>query len=97
MKAKLEFDLDDPSDRLAHKRAISSTDAYIALHDIDNMLRKYTKYSEGISAGDRVAMPEGYHDITETESQLMHILAEIIRTKVSVILEDRGVNLDDLE
>ena len=44
MKAKLEFDLDDPSDRKAHKRCVSATDAYLCLHDIDNMLRQKIKY-----------------------------------------------------
>jgi len=31
MKAILEYDLDNPDERLAHKRAVSATDAYIAL------------------------------------------------------------------
>ena len=39
-KATLEFDLNDYSDKLEHKRAIAATDAFIALHDIDNMLRE---------------------------------------------------------
>lgn len=40
MKATLEFDLEDYHDKLAHKRAITATDAYIALHDIKEYLFK---------------------------------------------------------
>ena len=97
MKGILEFDLDDRYDNLAHKRATSSTNAYLVLHDIDSMLRNYTKYEEGILPGDTMALPEGEHVITETEFVLLHSLAETIRLKVSQILESRGINLEDLE
>jgi len=97
MKAKLEFDLDDHSDRLAHKRCVSATDVYLCLHDIDNMLREYTKYGKGISSGDKIALPEGYYQINSYESQLLHELANTIRISLSNILENRNINMDDLE
>ena len=46
MKATLEFDLDDPTDKKAHTRATTSTDAYLVIHDIDNYLRNEIKYRE---------------------------------------------------
>ena len=52
MKAIIEFDLDDYSDRKAHKRAISATDAFLVLHELDNYFRnklKYTELSEEVS------------------------------------------------
>jgi len=46
MKATLKFDLNDSSERLAHKRAVCSTDAYLVLHNIDQELRTKIKYEE---------------------------------------------------
>jgi hypothetical protein len=46
MKAILEFDLDNFEERLEHKRAISATDAYLALNEIQQYLRSIRKYSE---------------------------------------------------
>lgn len=97
MKAKLEFDLEDYSDQLSHRRAISATDAYLVLHDLDNMLREYTKYSKNISEGSEIALPEGYHKITEIESVLLHGLADTIRMKFGEIKEKYNINMDDLE
>ena len=47
MKALLSFNLDDPHEKLAHKRAINATNAYIAIMDIMNdVFRKRIKYGE---------------------------------------------------
>lgn len=46
MKATLEFDLSDHDDKLAHKRAVESTSAYIALFEIREYLRRMHKYGE---------------------------------------------------
>jgi len=46
MKATLSFNLDEPDDRSAHKRAVSATDLYIAIHEFDNYLRARLKYEE---------------------------------------------------
>lgn len=97
MKAILEFDLDDPSDRNSHKRAISADNAYIALHEIDNMLREYVKYGKGISSGSSYALPDGYHTITEQESILLHQFADEIRIKMARLLKENGVNMGYLE
>jgi hypothetical protein len=56
MKATLEFNLDDPEDRMAHLRCVHSLDMAIALFDIVYNLRKPVEYGqykdayEGISS-----------------------------------------------
>ena len=44
MKAILEFDLGDSSDLLAHRRAVNSTNAYLALYEIEKRIRYHYKY-----------------------------------------------------
>ena len=44
MIAKLEFDLDEPSDRAAHMRCVKSLDMALALLDMGNGLRTALKY-----------------------------------------------------
>ena len=97
MKAQLEFDLDDQNDRLAHKRCVSSTEAYIALFEIDNLLRDYVKYSKDILPEDTWYLPNGEHNLTDVEASLMWHLASKIRSEINGIIESRGVNLEDLE
>jgi len=45
MKAILEFDLNEPDDVTAHKRAVKALDLCIVLWDIDQYLRSQTKYA----------------------------------------------------
>ena len=97
MKAKLEFDCDETHDMNAFKRAVSATDAFLALHEIDSELRKITKYSSGIDIGNKMALPEGAHIITEKESELLHELADSIREMYYRVLESNGINMDILE
>ena len=49
MKAILEYNLDEPQDVDAHKRAIKSLDMAIALWDIEQYLRAQTKYNENLT------------------------------------------------
>ena len=81
MKAKLEFDLDDPSDRKAHKRCVSATDAYLCLHDIDNLLRQKIKYELPMEENSNTAL----------------LTIESIREQIYSILESHGINMEDLE
>ena len=97
MKATIEFDLDDPSDKKAHRRCTNATEAYIALHEIDNELRAMIKYEKNIAPGTRVALPEGYHEITEKESKLLYEVIWGLRREFGGIMEKLGINLDDLE
>lgn len=97
MKATLEFNLDDPSDKRAHARCAKATEAYIALFNIDNKLREYVKYEKGISPGSTWNLPDGSCKLTEHESSVMWHLAHQIRKEIAEIVQDLGVNLDDLE
>ena len=97
MKAILEFDLEEHSDRLAHKRSVNATNAYIAMHDFSNLLRQYVKYNISISPGTKVALPEGYHILSEKESEILSAIIEQIAGEYHEILESSGVRLEDLE
>ena len=46
MKAILEFDLNEINDEYAHRRAISSTDAYLVILDMSRHLRDKIKYGD---------------------------------------------------
>jgi len=73
-KGILEFDIDDPHERTAHLRAVKATDAYLALHDLNEKLRQWSK-----------------------DEEKEEIKIETLRTEFFEILENRGINLDDLE
>ena len=97
MKAVLEFDLDDHSDSLAHRRAIAATDAFLALHNINDMIYEYYRHETGIAEGTKWALPEGYHTLTEIESTILHEFIRSIRIKFDDILEYNGINMGYLE
>lgn len=46
MKAILEFNLDEPGDAEAHRRAIKALDIMLALWEYDKYLRGQLKYNE---------------------------------------------------
>jgi|LauGreDrversion4_2_1035121.scaffolds.fasta_scaffold1443320_2 hypothetical protein len=69
-KAILEFDLNEPDDVEAHKRAVKSLDMAIALWDIDQYLRAQTKYAPD-------SMPqEAYDALSEAREKFYQILNE---------------------
>jgi len=49
MKAKLEFDLDNPDDRMGHMRCVKATDMALMLWDIKQKIRSKLKYSNDLS------------------------------------------------
>lgn len=49
MKATLEFDLEDSTDRNSHKRCINATNAYIVFFDLLNHFRTIRKYEQEYS------------------------------------------------
>ena len=49
MKAKLEFDLDNPDDKMAHMRCVKATDMALMLWDIKQKIRSKLKYSDDLS------------------------------------------------
>jgi hypothetical protein len=67
-KATLEFDLDDPSDKEAHLRAVKALDLAITLWDMDQYLRAQTKYAPD-------SMPsEVYDALQEARDKLYEIM-----------------------
>lgn len=97
MKAILEFDLEDPYDKLSHRRSINATNAYIAMHEFSNILRQYTKYNHEISPGSKWALPDGYHELTEKESEIVWHVIQHIAGRYHETLQDSKVDLEDLE
>ena len=49
MKAKLEYDLDNPDDKIAHMRCVKATDMALMLWDIKQKIRSKLKYDEKLS------------------------------------------------
>lgn len=70
-KAILEFDLNEPDDKEAHKRAVKSLDMALALWDMDQYLRSQIKYSDEYELTD-----EQYKTLEETRDKLHKILSE---------------------
>jgi len=66
-KATLEFDLSEPDDVQAHKRAVKSLDLVLALWDIDQYLREQVKYNESLSK-------EAYDALDKAREELYNIL-----------------------
>lgn len=58
-KAILEFDLNEPEDVVAHKRAVKALDLISVLWDMDQYLRSQTKYAPD-------SMPEEVYDALQT-------------------------------
>lgn len=97
MKAILEFDLEDPSERLSHRRCINATGAYIAIHEFDNILREYIKHNHDIQPGSKWALPDGYHFLTDKESELVEHIIRHIRHQYHDVLKNSKIDLEDLE
>lgn len=50
MKAILEFDLNDPDDRIAHQKAINGESAHLALWEFARLLRQRMKHGDNDEA-----------------------------------------------
>lgn len=70
MKAILEFNLDEQDDRAAHLRAVKALDMAIALWDMEEYLRRQTKYASDL-------MPiEVYKNLEEVRDKFREIMSE---------------------
>lgn len=67
MEAYLSFNLNEPDDVEAHKRAIKSLDLVLALWDIDQYLRAQVKYNESLSK-------EAYDALDKAREEFYNIL-----------------------
>jgi len=75
MKAILEFNLNEPDDVSAHKRAVKALDMAIALWDIEQYLRSQTKYAPD-------SMPQEVYDALEKAIIKLTEVQSIIRTSM---------------
>jgi len=48
MKGTLEFDLNDPDEAAAHKRAVLALDMMMCLFDVKEQFRRKIKYNDGV-------------------------------------------------
>ena len=96
MKAILEFDLSNYEDKYQHRRAVNATEAYLAIYEILELLRRCVRYEQGIKEGDTIALPSGEHVIDETQACILHQAIDNIKRQVHNIVNYR-VNMDDLE
>lgn len=88
-KATLEYDLSDEHERNAHKRALSSTNAYIALHEIEGVLRSMDKYQSFNNQ-------EEITDLLQNNKGCGK-LVEFIREVFYEILNQNKIDMSDLE
>ena len=91
MKAKLEFDLDDFSDRKAHKRCVNATEAYIALQKIaDEIFRPNRKHGYETDI-------ENLFSILGDRKYLAEEIVYKLEEKFYNIIEELGLDLNDLD
>lgn len=90
MKAILEFNLEEPYEEQAHRRAVKSLDAYLAIYDIAQEIfrphRKHGYSDESINKylnHDNEAIREAVYDV-------IHLLEKDFYN----ILSARDINLD---
>ncbi len=82
-KAILEFDLNDPNDNMAHRRAVKSTDMAIVLHELVYNLHKRIERELD-------AKEFNLEDVTDYD------VVDIYRQRIGELLEDNGINIDEL-
>ena len=82
-KATLEFDLNEFDDRIAHMRAVKSTDMAIALHELIYNTKKSIEYElEG-------------KDIKGEQVSNYQVL-ELVFERIYEVLEDSNIEIDEL-
>jgi len=70
MKAVLEFNLDDPEDKMSHLRCVKATEMMITLWEMDQHLRSITKY-----ASDSMSQ-ETYDELVKVREMLREIMGD---------------------
>ena len=67
------------------------------MNEINDHLRLYTKHEVGIQEGCEFKTSLGTHKLTAHESDLLYTMASNVREEFFKILEDRNIDLKDLE
>ena len=81
MKAKLEYDLNDFDDKMAHLRAVKSLDMASSLFDITRNLKKKIEHR--------------YEDIDNTNNDVFDGI-DAVFDEIYDILESHNINIDEL-
>lgn len=68
MKAVLEFNLDDPEDKMSHLRCVKATEMMITLWEMDQHLRSITKYATDSTS------QETYDELVKVREMLHEIM-----------------------
>ena len=68
MKAVLEFNLDDPEDKMSHLRCVKATEMMITLWEMDQHLRSITKYASDSTS------QETYDELVKVREMLHEIM-----------------------
>jgi hypothetical protein len=88
MKAILKFNLDDHFESNEHTRALKGTDCYIAFHNILEQLRGVMKYGPSAELAEL---------INKCPDDVGLDIVLHVRDMIVAELEERNINLDDLE
>jgi len=98
MKVKLEFDLNDFSDKNAHKRVILADSAYIALRAIANEIFRPNR-KHGYSDAKMKYLIENAKEIDLDDEKVnpVEMAIDTLEDKFYEILKEYSLNLDDLE
>lgn len=80
MKAVLEFDLDNPDDRMAHMRAVKSLDMAIVLFELQTNLKRRC---------------ESIAEVQEADSDI-HDGVYLVFQQISELMYENGIIIDDL-
>lgn len=70
MKAILEFNLDDPEDKMSHLRCVKATEMMITLWEMDQHLRSITKYAPDSTS------QETYDELVKVREMLREIMGD---------------------
>jgi len=98
MKAILEFDLEDHEEKMEHKRAISATDAYIALSQIANeIFRPHRKHGYHGEIQEKLEKCGSHTDENGFEIGNGEEVISLLEDKFYAILAEYSVDLSDLE
>lgn len=87
MKAILEFDLDDTSDKMSHTRCVNSVGAYLCLWDLTQEIGRH----EVINLVKE--LDNSTDDVEEKADSVISFFCGL----VNKTMEDNNINLDDLE
>ena len=98
-KVTIEFDLDDHSERMEHKRMINATNAYIAFHNLHTeIFRPYRKHGYNNRRLEKLfSRSLNVKDLNGEESTVAEEIMEILEEMFHNILENNKINMDDLD